>query len=275
MESSVASLMEHLNGVETRRRIVMMKRKEAEAKLSFVTEEQQSLEQQRSANELREAELKKELDHLLEEQRQIQLQLMTGADTIRQSEVEETLLMEHVQSQVSKSEALVEEWSTHLEALEKLQKAWETDNVAAPLVKHLEELEEESTKLHNRNEQLESSIKEAVQANNTRIAAMTTSAPVPTGSPTVQKSTEDHDVAVAQLMERLELEMRDLDELRAQNARQIAAVDREVTDLIDRSTELGQWLGDTITSRDQTLANIQLLPKCLASSFCVSCSTAL
>ncbi|EAN82121.1 hypothetical protein, conserved, partial [Trypanosoma cruzi] len=84
MESSVSSLMDHLNGVETRRRVVMMKRKEAETRLAFSTEEQQQLEQQTAQNEVRAVELKKELDHLLEEQRQLQLQLMAGMDTVRQ-----------------------------------------------------------------------------------------------------------------------------------------------------------------------------------------------
>ncbi|KAH8613684.1 hypothetical protein ERJ75_000727800 [Trypanosoma vivax] len=122
MESSVTSLIDLLNSVETRRRVVMMKRKEAEMRLSFVTEEQQQLQEQSARNQVREAELKKELDHLLEEQRQIQLQLMMGTDAVRQSEIEETLLIGHMRDQLERVEGLLSQWHDHAQTLEDIQK---------------------------------------------------------------------------------------------------------------------------------------------------------
>ncbi|AAZ11925.1 uncharacterized protein TEOVI_000099000 [Trypanosoma equiperdum] len=274
MESSVASLMEHLNAVETRRRVVMMKRKEAETRLSFVTEEHQQLEQQRVLSEAREVELKKELDHLLEEQRQAQLQLMSGADTIRQSEVEETLLTEHVQKQVSKSETLVAEWVCHLQELDNLQKLWESDNAATSLQIRINALKEDIVKLHSEKERLEKDVKKALEASMIRGAGALNPAVVVPGPPTERcEEEEEYAAAVAQLREQLELEQRDLEELGAQNARQIAVLDREVADLVGRSTELEQWLTDTIGARDQTLSSIELLPTCLKNKLCVSCSS--
>ncbi|KEG15620.1 hypothetical protein DQ04_00021180 [Trypanosoma grayi] len=263
MESSVASLMDHLNGVETRRRVVMMKRKEAETRLAFATEEQQQLEQQSALNEAREAELKKELDHLLEEQRQVQLQLMSGTDTVRHSEVEEALLIEHVRAQASKAEALVAAWRGHAQELDEVHQAWGNDDAAAPLQQRIAHLDSEAARLCGEKEQRERAITAALEAHALRAAGVA-------ADPGQSTPTGDG-VAAIQLGEQLGLQQRELAELQAQHARQLAALEREVADLTSRSVELAQWLTDTVGSRDQVLMNIQLLQLCLSSGICAAC----
>ncbi|RNF09733.1 hypothetical protein TraAM80_02001 [Trypanosoma rangeli] len=271
MESSVSSLMDHLNGVETRRRVVMMKRKEAETRLAFATEEQQQLEQQSVQNEARTVELKKELDHLLEEQRQLQLQVMAGMDTVRQSEVEEALLIEHVRGQMEKASTLVTTWRGHAQELGEVQRCWGKDDVAAPIQQRIAELDAELVRLCSEKERLERVIKDMMEAHALRNAGLTVGATPQSDTCSAHVLRVGEDIAAIQLKEQLEAEQRELEELRLHHARQMAALDREVADLTSRSVELGQWLADTIGSRDQAIQSTQLLQSCLNSGVCAFC----
>ncbi|RNF26417.1 uncharacterized protein Tco025E_01380 [Trypanosoma conorhini] len=272
MESSVSSLMDHLNGVETRRRVVMMKRKEAETRLAFATEEEQQLEQQSLQNEGRAAELKKELDHLLEEQRQMQLQVMAGMDTVRQSEVEEALLIEHVRGQLEKASTLATTWRGHARDLDEVQRCWGKDDVAVPIQQRAAELDAELVRLCAEKVRLERAIKEARETHALRTAGLTAGAAPQQSDPAAAHAIPvGEDVAAIHLKEQLESEQRELAELQLHHARQIAALDREVADMTSRSVELGQWLADTVGSRDQALQSTQLLQSCLKSGVCAFC----
>ncbi|KAG8346471.1 hypothetical protein TRVL_02707 [Trypanosoma vivax] len=268
MESSVTSLIDLLNSVETRRRVVMMKRKEAEMRLSFVTEEQQQLQEQSARNQVREAELKKELDHLLEEQRQIQLQLMMGTDAVRQSEIEETLLIGHMRDQLERVEGLLSQWHDHAQTLEDIQQAWNADGAAAPLQQRIVDLEAETANLHSSVEQLERDIQRKKQVRASLCAGITTIT-----SPQAILTGEVAECVDTRIKEQLELKRNELLELRAQHSRQAAALDREVADMTSRSTELAQWLADTIGSRDQALASIRALYACVDSGVCAACGS--
>ncbi|EAN97234.1 hypothetical protein, conserved [Trypanosoma cruzi] len=271
MESSVSSLMDHLNGVETRRRVVMMKRKEAETRLAFSTEEHQQLEQQTAQNEVRAVELKKELDHLLEEQRQLQLQLMAGMDTVRQSEVEEALLIEHARAQLEKATILVTTWREQTRDLDEVQRSWGEDDAAAPLQQSAAELDAELVRLCGEKKRIEQAIKEAMEAHALRAAGLGAGTAPQSDAAAAHALPAGDDVAAIQLKDQLELEQREFAEIQMHHARQMAALDREVADLKSRSMELAQWLADTVGSRDQVLLSTQLLQSCLNSGVCALC----
>ncbi|KAF5226584.1 hypothetical protein ECC02_000085 [Trypanosoma cruzi] len=271
MESSVSSLMDHLNGVETRRRVVMMKRKEAETRLAFSTEEHQQLEQQTAQNEVRAVELKKELDHLLEEQRQLQLQLMAGMDTVRQSEVEEALLIEHARAQLEKATILVATWREQTRDLDEVQRSWGEDDAAAPLQQSAAELDAELVRLCGEKKRIEQAIKEAMEAHALRAAGLGAGTAPQSDAAAAHALPAGDDVAAIQLKDQLELEQREFAEIQMHHARQMAALDREVADLKSRSMELAQWLADTVGSRDQVLLSTQLLQSCLNSGVCALC----
>ncbi|ORC90837.1 uncharacterized protein TM35_000072610 [Trypanosoma theileri] len=260
MESSVASLMEHLGGVETRRRVTMMRRKEAETRLAFATEEGVRLEQQQQLNTAAVAELKRALEHHLEQQRSAQLRRTTGADALRHGEATEVLLLERARAAAARGAALVAAWETNTRELDELQRSWEDDEAALPLHRRSRQLAEEAAALLSKREQLEREVREATQRRTETV--------IPQPPPT---TTEGGDVTVIQLTAQIGLSKCELTELQAQHARQMAALDREVADLNSRSMELAQWLADTVGSRDQVLMSIQMLQSCLSSGVCASC----
>ncbi|KAH9579853.1 hypothetical protein LSM04_002996 [Trypanosoma melophagium] len=265
MESSVASLMEHLGGVETRRRVAMMRRKEAETRLAFATEEGVRLEQQQRVNTAAAAELKRALEYQLDQQRSAQLRRTAGADAVRHAEATETLLLERARAAAARGAAVVAAWEKNTRELEELQRAWENDEAALPLHRRSRELTEEAAALISKREQLEREVREAVQRRNEAV--------VPPQPPTTTTTTTqaDGDVTAIQLKAQIGLGKCELAELQTQHARQMAVLEREVADLNSRSMELSQWLADTLDSRDQALMSIQKLQSCLSSGVCASC----
>ncbi|ESL08359.1 hypothetical protein TRSC58_03938 [Trypanosoma rangeli SC58] len=196
---------------------------------------------------------------------------MAGMDTVRQSEVEEALLIEHVRGQVEKASTLVTMWCGHADELEGVRRCWGKDEVAAPIQQRIAELDVELVRLCAEKERLERVIKEMMEAHALRNAGLTAGATLQSDTDAVHVLPVGEDVAAIQFKEQLEAEQRELKELRLHHARQMAALDREVADLTSRSVELGQWLADTVGSRDQAIQSTQLLQSCLNSGVCAFC----
>lgn len=123
-EAAVRSLLGHMNNVESERRVIMMKHKEAEMRLQGKEAQRATL--MREMSSLRDKELagKARLSHLLTEQDALARQLSSGADSIKKAENQEQYLLSHNKDTRLAAEAQKRVWEGRCAELKELEGAW-------------------------------------------------------------------------------------------------------------------------------------------------------
>ena len=123
-EAAVRSLLGHMNNVESERRVIMMKHKEAEMRLQGKEAQRATL--MREMSSLRDKELagKARLSHLLTEQDALARQLSSGADSIKKAENQEQYLLTHNKDTRLAAEAQKRVWEGRSAELKELEGAW-------------------------------------------------------------------------------------------------------------------------------------------------------
>lgn len=123
-EAAVRQLLSHISGVESERRVTMMKLKEAEMRLQGKEAQRSGL--LRELSSLRDKELggKSRLAQLLDEQRTLSHQLASGTEAIKQAEGQEQHLLAHNKDVRGGAEAQQRVWEGRCVEVTGLEKAW-------------------------------------------------------------------------------------------------------------------------------------------------------
>lgn len=132
-DASTTMVMDHLSEIEKRRRVTMIRQKEVDTRMAFALAESKAIQTQDSALNAEEAELRRDLDNLIQEQQQVQQQLMVEMDRVRRGEEEELLLQQHTSNQLRAIEAELNGWREKMHDLRSFHQVWEADNTLTSL----------------------------------------------------------------------------------------------------------------------------------------------
>lgn len=273
--------MDHLTEVGKRRRLVTLRQKGMDTKLTLAAQEEKDLERQRAADAEEEFQLRKELEALTAEHHEVQLQLQMADDRVRHAEAEEPLLHVHATERLSALEAQAEGWKERLEALDALCDAWKRDPITSGIKASMDQLDEEITFLRQEFEKAE---KELIHATTevARLRALLSgeseagsrklspSGPTDAGHRdlfTFKNVSQDYGVEGGASCCRVEEILQEI----AQLERQQGAMQREVEDLTTRANELDRWYKDVLASRDNLAMKQQMLQRCLQEKMCAAC----
>lgn len=301
-DASVTALMDHMDGVDKRRRLVMMQHKKAETKIALATQEQKELTARASAMVAQEEQLKKELELMMEEQRHLQGQLTAEANRVRHCEAEEVVLLSHAQEAVRKVDDEHQQWCALMQELDELRRTWEEDKVRAALKDKLAALETTIAACKAEQASLDAALAEgdAEVARLTQLrvaraarrdggAGQTNST---TAFPLDMDGVEEHDAGdpvtaatagaglqlasaedgvIQRVKENLQQVVYGTEQASAQFTRQRAALQREVDDLGGRAEDLARWLTEVQTSRVQLERIMGVLHVCVDAKMCSNC----
>lgn len=272
-EAAVTALMGHMHEVETRRRLVMIRLKDSEARAAHcaaeLAVEKKNLEQLGH----REASLTHQLRMLSEEHELAALRHAAASSTLKHVQQEEPLLVAHAAQQRTQAGALAAAWEGHLAELQGVFQAWSADSLIAPLRQQLEAQRLVMEQLVQEEQQLlqEAALLNAAAFHPSAAALPSAALPGAEGAhppvPAAMLPTDPAD---------LERELHEaaaaLAELTAANGKQQQSWDREAANLRTRIAELQQWVTGTEAQSATIRGDMAMLQQMLATGVCRSCS---
>lgn len=278
VDASVHQLMAKIQDLDTRRRVSMMCSKELETKLSFASEEHSSLLRDVTALTERESTLKRTLELLADEQRQLQLRSESSQRSLQCAEKEEPLLMTAAESALTAAQSKLRLWNDENAALASTVQKWFGGSETTSFAEKLESLSAEILQLQSEEQSLVAFLAEAEQ-NRSKAPSL------PAGQlKSTCSSNEDAAALQASEIESLQMKLsavsaavecqsKAVEELSSQSARQKAILSREVRELTNRVEELQHSVADTLATNEELSASIAEMSSALHRCTCSSCES--
>lgn len=136
-DTAVTALVGHMNEIETRRRLLMMRVKEAETRLAHCEDDAAAAAKEGAALAEKEAAATARLAQLHEEQRILSQQLSDGTGHLRKSELEEPFLLGNATEQRKGAAQQLANWGAQTDRLGAVTALWASNTLVAPLLKSL------------------------------------------------------------------------------------------------------------------------------------------
>ncbi|CCW61598.1 unnamed protein product [Phytomonas sp. EM1] len=277
---STALLVDHMNEVDKRRRMMSVSQKEFETKMMLATQDAKELRKTADAMDAEEEELKRELDSLTEEQRKVELQLVVESSRARHCETEEPLLRAHAAEQLLKLDAQWRAFHEKSEELEELRQAFTGDQVVSGLRETIRQLEEDLRTKKQEKEVIEKEVLEfTVELARLRDPMRSQLTPesnalLPSFDPApviVEKMDITAQHAAQELKQQIQQEKLKFEQVELLHRRQLTILQTEVEDLEMRTKELSSVLQGVSHSREQLESSLRWLHQCLEHKMCFNC----
>ncbi|CCW68101.1 unnamed protein product [Phytomonas sp. Hart1] len=277
---STALLVDHMNEIDKRRRMMTITQKEVETKLALATNDSRDLRKTADAMTAEEEDLKRVLDALTEEQRKVDLQLVEERTRARQCEAEEPLLHAHTTEQLGILDHELDDWRAKSEKLEELWQAFSADEVLSDLRETIRQLEEDLQAKKQEKEKMEKETSEFIveiarlrDPLYNRTCSETNCLPL--GCDPAKEIVEEMDIptqhAIQELEQLIQQEKLKFEQTELQHHRQRAILQTETEDLEMRAGELLSVLQDVNNSREHLENSLQWLYRCLEYKMCLNC----
>ena len=283
VDSSVKRMIARVNELETARRLVMMRLKEAEVNLTYLTEEQVRHKQNNAALCDKETALMRQLQNAVEDQRILENRHRKHLHMVDVSIKEEPRLLQIAQEKIHEATGQRDQWMKRAESLITAQRKWKSTEECTEekkaqldaLLAQIQQLESEEQSLLaeeaeaalarqlQRQQQMQQQQQQAVSMdhNNNNNNNTTTALNGAVGTA----------AALAGMKARMEADATSAEEYVIQSNRQCSIVQREVTDLEKRMAEFRQWLGDSNATKHQLEADVAEIQLALNRKICSQC----
>lgn len=292
-DASVNALMDKMAAMEKQRRVLRMRLKELEAKVSFATTEKADLEREAQKMDEEAEQLKTDLETLAREEQHLDVRTVEVADTLRRTEAEEAVQMA---ATVAEQQTLAKDrasWEEKMAELEALRQTWEEDPVTSACIAALRDeaatlnaLKTEKAALTQQRSALESEMEKMRAEQQARLACGggTNAAPtsLPTFSAVGQSADAEQEAAataanidagppqnVDEEFKRVEYEWA---QVTARHSWTMSSLQREVDALNSRAAELRELLASVETTRQDVARRAEQLRQCLGNNICLQCS---
>lgn len=244
-DATVTALVNHMNAIETRRRLLMMRVKEAETRLTHLEDDGASAAKEETALVEKEAATRTRLTQLHEEQRVLAVHLSDGSGQLRKSETEEPFLLGNATEQRKMAATQLVNWKAQLVRLEEVKGAWSGNTLTGPLLDAIEKTDTSIAALVAEEKAIVESIATAMVANSANAAAATVvngSAVNGNCSSPRLSSAVDNRPDTPRCRQQIANLTRLIAEEETASARISNGAQREVDSLHEREAELQKWV---------------------------------
>lgn len=215
-DSTVSQLLQHVNDLENRVRMVGLQIAEEDTRRSVTTQEEQRLALELEHLSQRERDLKVRMHHAASQNQAVSMQLEEVRTVLQVARAEAPVVAEHTRRRLRDAESDAEHWAAMTSSVSNLPPQWRALLGQGETWRSLEATEARIQQLRSQQ------------------------CPAAQGTESAENRTE----AAARLVDRLSALQRDEDSAAATFARHRAALLREVSSLEHQLNEVRQWQND-------------------------------